>query len=140
MMKALEKRLRLIKGIKDIDQFLPNTLKTLPRIVLRYLDSPWEISSLRNQINHTIQIEAIVAEKAVSRRAREEAVGFIRDIKAQLFTVSPGLNLIAAPNQTTISPTGSQALRNVVWDDNLYFAGIVIIRCIEVTAEEFVGK
>ncbi len=138
-MDALVKRLRVIKGIQGVDAFLPDTLKTLPRIVLRYLDSPWVLSASRNEINHTIQIEAIVAAKSISKRARRQAVGFVRDIKAQLFTVKPGLNLIAAPNQTTIGATGSQALRNVVWDDNLYYAGIVIIRCTEVTGEDFVG-
>ena len=139
VLDALVERLRVIKGIRGVDAFLPATLTALPRIVLRYLDSPWVLSSSRNEITHTIQIEAIVAAKAVSHRARREAVGFIRDIKKQLFTVAPGLNLIAAPNQTTISPTGSQALRNVVWDDNVYFAGIVIVRCNEVTGEDFLA-
>ena len=137
VLDALAKRLTVIRGIKDVDKYLPDTLSILPRILLRYLDSPWELSSSRNQINHTIQIEAIVAGKSSSASARKKAVGFLRDIKAQLFTVAPGLVLIEGPNQTTIAPTGSQAVRNVVWDDNRYFAAILIIRCVEVTGETY---
>ncbi len=137
VLDALAKRLEKIKGIRDVDKYLPDTLSILPRIVLRYMDSPWELSSSRNQINHTIQIEAIVAAKTISKRARKQAVSFLRDVKAELFTVAPGLVLIPSPNQTTISPTGSQAIRNVVYDDNVYFAAILIIRCVEVTGETY---
>lgn len=137
VMDALKERLKVVEGIRDVDSFLPATLTTLPRILLRYLDSPWEISPNRNQINHTIQIEVIVAPLSTAKRSRREAIRYIRDVKASLFTKGTGLSLIASPNQTTIAPTGSQALRNVVWNDNLYFAAIIIIRCVEVTGEEF---
>jgi hypothetical protein len=138
VLDALKKRLKVVEGIRDVDSFLPSTLTTLPRILLRYLDSPWEISSSRNQINHTIQIEIIVAPASKAQSSRRKAMGFMRDVKNALFTKGTGLTLVNSPNQTTIAPTGSQALRNVIWNDNPYFAAILIIRCVEVTGEDFI--
>ncbi len=137
VLDAVKTRMLTIDGINDVDAFLPQALINLPRIVLRYLDSPWKISSGRHQINHTIQVEVIVAPLSNVRRARRQASQFVRDVKAALFTTGTGLDLISQPNQTTVGPEGSQAIRNVVYSDNIYIASIVIFRAIEVTGENF---
>lgn len=137
VMDAVKARLLTIAGINDVDAFLPQNVINLPRIVLRYMDSPWKISSGRHQINHTIQVEVIVAPLSNVRRARREASRYVRDVKAALFTTGTGLDLIPSPNQTTVGSEGSQAIRNVVYSDNIYIASIVIFRAIEVTGETF---
>ena len=138
VLDALATRLKKIEGIRDVDAFRPASLKQLPRIVLHYLDSPWVLSPGRNEIHHTIQIDVILAPLSDVRRARREASGFIRDVKAQLFdTANGGLELIDSPNQTTIGSEGSQAVRNVIYDENPYLAAVVIIRAIEITGEDF---
>ena len=137
VLDAVKTRMLTITGINDVDAFLPQSLAVLPRIILRYLDSPWKISSGRHQINHTIQVEVIVAPLSNVRRARREASRFVRDVKSALFTTDTGLDLIPQPNQTTVGPEGSQAIRNVVYSDNIYIASIVIFRAIEVTGETF---
>ncbi len=137
VLDAVKTRLLTIAGINDVDAFLPQAVTNLPRIVLRYMDSPWKISSGRHQINHTIQVEVIVAPLENVRRARRKASSMVRDVKAALFTTGTGLDLIPSPNQTTVGPEGSQAIRNVVYSDNIYIASIVIFRAIEVTGETF---
>lgn len=138
VLDAVAKRLKKIDGIKDVDSFRPASLSQLPRIVLHYLDSPWVLSPGRNEVHHTIQIDVILAPLSDVRRARREATRFIRDVKAQLFDkANGGLELIDPPNQTTVGSEGSQAIRNVVYDENLYLAAIVIMRAIEITGEDF---
>ncbi len=139
VLDALATRLKAITGIRDVDSFQPATLRQLPRIVLHYLDSPWALSPGRNEIAHTIQIEVIVAPLADVRRSRREAVKFIDDVKNGLFdkNLGGGLELIPEPNQTTIGSEGSQAMRNVVYNEETYLAAIIIIRAIEITGEDF---
>ena len=137
VLDALKLRLAKIKGIKDVDLVQPKSLVNLPRIVLHYLDSPWILDQGRNQIDHTIMIEVIVAPQSDRKRSRVKALSFINDIKRELMTKSPGLILIPQPNQTTLGSTGSQGTRNVVYDDTPYFAAMVIVKYIEVTGETF---
>ena len=135
VLDALAVRLNKIEGILDVDKYRPASLRQLPRIVLLYLDSPWSLApGGRNEIAHTIEINVIVAPLGDFRRAREKAAGFIRDVKAELWS---NLELVAAPNQTTIGSEGSQAMRNVLYDETTYLAAIIIIRAIEITGEDF---
>lgn len=134
VLDAIATRLKNVTGIRDVDAFRPASLRQLPRVVLHYLDSPFELSPSRHEIRHTIQIDVIVAPLSDTRRARREAIRFVKDVKAELF--SP-LELIAAPNQTTIGSQGSQAIRNVIYDENPYLAAIIIVRAIEITGETF---
>ncbi|KKN32162.1 hypothetical protein LCGC14_0816590 [marine sediment metagenome] len=138
VLDAVGTRLRGITGIHDVDVFQPQSVGAgaLPRIVLRYLDSPWLISTGgRHKIQHTIQVEVIVAPLSDVRRARRKASQFVRDVKAALFTDGTGLDLIPSPNQTTVGPEGSQAIRNVKYSDNIYIASIIIFRANELTGE-----
>ncbi len=134
VLDALAVRLKKIDGIKDVDKYRPASLRQLPRIVLLYLDSPWVLAPGRNEIAHTIEIDVIVAPLGDFRRAREKAAGFIRDVKAELWS---NLELITSPNQTTIGSEGSQAMRNVIYDETEYLAAIIILRAIEITGEDF---
>ena len=137
VLDALKIRLKKISGLKDVDLVQPKSLVNLPRIVLQYLDSPWQLDQGRNEIDHTIMIEVIVAPQSDRKRSRIKALSFIDDIKTELMTKSPGLILIPQPNQTTLGSRGSQGTRNVIYDETPYFAAFVIVKYIEVTGETF---
>jgi hypothetical protein len=138
VLDAIAARLSLVEAFAGrVDAFVPVTLKTYPRIVLRYLDSPWKLSPMRNQIVHVIQIEIIIAPIADVQKARRAAASYIRDVKSALFARAGGVQLIAQPHQTTVGAEGSQWLRNVIYNDEQYLAAGIIIRAIEVTGETF---
>lgn len=146
VLEAIETRLETVltafAGKIDVlpagDAESGRALGTIPRIVLRYLDSPWVLGPGTNDVQHVIQIEIVVAPLTNVRRARKEAIGYIRDVKNALFAQSNGgIQIINPPNQTVIMSEGSQWLRNVVYNERHYIAAGVIVRAKESTGETF---
>jgi hypothetical protein len=134
VLDAVGVRCEKVVGRGRVSRYKPASLTDFPQVVLRYLDSPFELSSSRQRIDHVVEIEAIIAPLASVELAREEATKVISAIKTEL--MNP-LDLIPPPNQTTTGARGSQALREVVYNDQIYHAAILIIRCVEVTGETF---
>lgn len=129
---AIEAALPQWRG--KIDPYPETTLRSIPRIVLRYLDSPIRLSPMRSSVVHIVQVEIIVAPLSDVGVARKKAASYLREIK-QVFMDTT--TIIDAPNQTSLTGEASQWMRNVIWNKETYFAAGIILRFNEVRAENY---
>src|SRR5574341_2029274 len=131
----------------DIVKPTQQTLKRLPRVVLSYLDSPWELGSSHYKTIHTIEIAIVAAPLSDYAKARVSVLSLVRDVKRALYETrrgNSGMILIRDP-QTTLVPEGTQAIRAVAWmevsiRDQLatqYVSAIIIARYVEKGQELF---
>lgn len=112
-----------VDGIRDVDSFWPTSLGALPRIVLRYLDSPWDLDLQRAEIHHEIEAEIVIAPESDARRAQRKAAGLVNKVKAQLLPdACVGFSVVSV---------GSTGMRKVSYHGRRYWAAVVRIRAVE---------
>ncbi len=115
--------LLLTPGIRDVDSFWPTNLGALPRVILRYLDSPWELQLQRTEIHHEIEAEIVIAPASDAIRAQRKVAGLVNDVKAQLLPSDcVGFSVVSV---------GSTGMRQVSYHGRRYWAATVRIRAVE---------
>lgn len=148
VLEALAARIRDETSLEvDVVKPTQQTLRKLPRVVLSYLDSPWELGSSHYKVVHTIEIAIVAAPLESYEKARKFVLKEVADVKRALYEDrrgNGGMILIANP-QTTLVPEGSQAVRAVAWTEvnirdalpTQYVSAIIIVRYVEKGAELF---
>ncbi|KKN32738.1 hypothetical protein LCGC14_0810820 [marine sediment metagenome] len=120
-----------VAGIRDVDAFAPVNLGALPRVVLRYSDTPWSLTPNRNEVRHEVSAEIVFAPIEEWKRARRGAAQLVNDVKA---TLQPGPTSCITSGTVSLGVT---ALRERRYHDNLYAAVTINIRIVEVTSVTF---